>query len=443
MDQKTVVIFVILGLITSIFSADKQESKSTTETSWLNTSSDNYSKNFTASTPASTSSETLECPSTNIVRVKYKCPGRENSWTDCIKSHCCPGYNFINDQCISANVNPCTLNLCEQRCEFISQKVVCTCWDGYRFTPTSIDNNNRDDKSMCIDIDECKENIHNCEQICVNILGSFICSCKHGFTLDIDNKTCVEITAGLNSNDNKYTINYDEVLNLKNKIITLENKLISLENSVGYLMNSGVKLSGQFRTSNSPSSRDELHSASAGYFDESMSDDDSHSILDSFVQTGVGYCKCQRGPIGPPGPLGATGPKGAMGEKGSRGAKGATGSLDFLLLLLADVRHDITIMQERIFPGETLPKFDFDTVLKKQRSIVETKNEANVHRDDIEKFEGSKLFSVSDSTSTEEGFIEYSGDEWDHHEVVLQGGEYSAPAFATVAKFSAVAYWSQ
>ncbi|KAK0080201.1 hypothetical protein PV325_000299 [Microctonus aethiopoides] len=419
MNQTTVVIFVILGLIKSGLSIDKQiqESKSTTEISWPNTESDNlYLDNLAESTPTSASSETLECPSTNIVRVKYKCPGRENSWTDCVKSHCCPGYNFINGQCISANINPCTLNLCEQRCEYILQKVVCTCWDGYRFTPTSNDNDERDNKLMCIDIDECKENIHNCEQICVNIPGSFICDCKNGFTLDIGNKTCVEITDELNLNDNKCATNCHEVLSLKNKIMTLENKLLSLENSVASLMNSGVKLSGQFRTSNPPSSHDELHFASAAYSDESTSDD-SHSILDSFVQTGVGYCKCQRGPIGPPGAPGATGPKGAMGERGSRGAKGATGSLDFLLLLLADVRHDITIMQERIFPGEILPKFDFDTVLKKQRSIiVETKNEANVHRDDIGKFEGSKLFSVSDSTSPEEGFVEYSGDEWDHHE---------------------------
>ena len=56
---------------------------------------------------------------------------------------------------------------------------------------------------------------------------------------------------------------------------------------------------------------------------------------------------------GPLGPSGATGEKGETGEKGSRGQKGAAGSFDFLLFLLADIRHDIVLLQEKVFNGET------------------------------------------------------------------------------------------
>jgi hypothetical protein len=57
---------------------------------------------------------------------------------------------------------------------------------------------------------------------------------------------------------------------------------------------------------------------------------------------------------GPPGAPGRDGPKGDEGEQGPPGLDGecAAGSLDYLLLLLADLRHDITKLQERVFHGE-------------------------------------------------------------------------------------------
>lgn len=58
---------------------------------------------------------------------------------------------------------------------------------------------------------------------------------------------------------------------------------------------------------------------------------------------------------GEQGPPGATGPKGEQGQRGPRGPKGDKGSFDFLLLLLADVRHDIVHLQERVYTnGEKL-----------------------------------------------------------------------------------------
>jgi len=54
---------------------------------------------------------------------------------------------------------------------------------------------------------------------------------------------------------------------------------------------------------------------------------------------------------GPTGPAGKEGPKGSQGERGPRGAKGKPGSFDFLLLLMADVRHSIRHLQEKVFSG--------------------------------------------------------------------------------------------
>ena len=53
------------------------------------------------------------------------------------------------------------------------------------------------------------------------------------------------------------------------------------------------------------------------------------------------FCRCRRGPVGPPGAAGATGERGLRGPQGSRGLKGEPGSFDFLMLMVADIRHDI------------------------------------------------------------------------------------------------------
>ena len=46
---------------------------------------------------------------------------------------------------------------------------------------------------LLLDIDECAADTDGCNQICTNTEGSFECSCRSGFTLLDDGKTCVEI----------------------------------------------------------------------------------------------------------------------------------------------------------------------------------------------------------------------------------------------------------
>ena len=43
----------------------------------------------------------------------------------------------------------------------------------------------------CIDINECLSDNGGCEQICSNIVGSHQCSCRHGYQLAGDNRTCI------------------------------------------------------------------------------------------------------------------------------------------------------------------------------------------------------------------------------------------------------------
>lgn len=41
------------------------------------------------------------------------------------------------------------------------------------------------------DIDECLEGgLGTCGQTCINVPGSYICSCRPGYTLDIDKRSC-------------------------------------------------------------------------------------------------------------------------------------------------------------------------------------------------------------------------------------------------------------
>ena len=42
-----------------------------------------------------------------------------------------------------------------------------------------------------IDIDECNNGEHGCNQNCTNTNGSYICICEVGYVLDVNMKTCI------------------------------------------------------------------------------------------------------------------------------------------------------------------------------------------------------------------------------------------------------------
>ncbi len=42
-----------------------------------------------------------------------------------------------------------------------------------------------------VDINECNDGSHICNQVCTNTVGSYKCSCNNGYELGLDKKTCV------------------------------------------------------------------------------------------------------------------------------------------------------------------------------------------------------------------------------------------------------------
>ena len=40
------------------------------------------------------------------------------------------------------------------------------------------------------DVDECTEGTHQCQQVCLNTVGSYTCSCNDGFMLSTDGRSC-------------------------------------------------------------------------------------------------------------------------------------------------------------------------------------------------------------------------------------------------------------
>ena len=57
-------------------------------------------------------------------------------WSDCIRETCCPKYTFVAGRCIPEDLDPCSLNLCEQKCSVYFGRVICTCFAGFKFNQT-------------------------------------------------------------------------------------------------------------------------------------------------------------------------------------------------------------------------------------------------------------------------------------------------------------------
>ena len=47
--------------------------------------------------------------------------------------------------------------------------------------------------TFCADVNECLDSNAGCEQDCINTVGSYFCSCKSGFNLNLDMHNCTGI----------------------------------------------------------------------------------------------------------------------------------------------------------------------------------------------------------------------------------------------------------
>ena len=86
---------------------------------------------------------------------------------------------------------------CTQICNNTLGSYICSCNSGYTLNADNHTCNGEGHITeflsfilVNVDINECIRGTAGCTQICNNTLGSYICSCNSGYTLDADNHTC-------------------------------------------------------------------------------------------------------------------------------------------------------------------------------------------------------------------------------------------------------------
>lgn len=240
---------------------------------------------------AVTRSDTLECPSANVITTRYKCQVRDQ-WVDCFRRHCCQGYNFVAGRCLPETVDPCSQNFCEQKCSVYFGRVICTCFSGYRFSP---EHHKRGLKPVCLDIDECAVQNGNCQHTCVNEPGSFRCECHEGYRLREDNSTCeLESEGGAVASPDQWRVPEGGTKDA-----------ISKSGRTAHLVGpSEIHNSGR---------RCSASCASVGNLENKIKSLEERIIALSTAVRLYSFAAGPPGPEGPPGPPGASGPRGFPG----------------------------------------------------------------------------------------------------------------------------------
>ncbi|XP_058474143.1 collagen and calcium-binding EGF domain-containing protein 1 isoform X1 [Solea solea] len=309
-----------------------------------------------------------ECSENNISTSKYPCVKTSGAVTTCFRKKCCKGFKFVLGQCIPEDYDVCAGAPCEQQCTDHFGRVVCTCYPGYRYDR---ERHRKREKPYCLDIDECADkNTTACPQICVNSVGSYRCECEKGFFLEEDGKTCTNGERAVHlfeksdnvMNAGTCSATCDDFHQIKVSVLQLKQKMAMLSNSAdvpeqmtsekmpamflpgppglpGPLGDPGPEgppgLKGPSGPPGPPGPRGLMGPIG-------LTPDLYH------IKRGL------RGPVGTPGAPGKDGLKGERGAPGPVGPPGPPGSFDFLLLLMADIRHDIADLQSKVY-GRPMP----------------------------------------------------------------------------------------
>ncbi|XP_026326069.1 collagen and calcium-binding EGF domain-containing protein 1-like [Hyposmocoma kahamanoa] len=314
-----------------------------------------YAEDAYQEDPVDFSDVNITCPSDILIRRSEICK-EDGIDVPCMRVHCCDNYALIAGRCIPKTVSPCSLQLCEQACEVQEDKVWCSCHRGFKF---DVNNYQLKTQPYCVDVNECLNNKGGCEQNCVNDPGGYHCECRLPFSLASDGKRCersipmpVPMALPLIRTSRCYA-SCDSVSWLSQKVKLLSDQLHNAQTVLKKIMEHPV-----------------------------FSDEVPERMLDSMAPLEGGFCRCERGPRGPAGPPGMEGPKGDMGPRGPRGNKGPNESMDLMLLLLADVRHDIRNLEDRVYmKGEVPERFNLQKAWRKQRKQEKQAMESTVEQD--------------------------------------------------------------
>ncbi|XP_061562965.1 collagen and calcium-binding EGF domain-containing protein 1-like [Cololabis saira] len=316
-----------------------------------------------------------ECPDNKILTVEYPCVRSGGKNSTCFRRKCCEGFRFVMGQCIPESVDVCAASPCEQQCTDNFGRVICTCYPGYRFDRER----HRTHKSpYCLDMDECEASgSAACDHECVNTVGSFECRCRGGYMLAPDERSCIPVH-NLSSSGKSDTLmsagscsfTCQDFTNMKNSLLQLKLRLGNTHspNQVPGLANSSDKpsLGRSGKSPDSPCLPGLPGSPGApgvpGHPGEPGSRGDPGErgppgprgprgdMGPMGPEPDLRHIKRgRRGAVGPPGATGRDGLKGDRGAPGPRGPPGPPGSFDFLLLMMADIRNDITELQEKVF----------------------------------------------------------------------------------------------
>ncbi|XP_022111716.1 fibulin-1-like, partial [Acanthaster planci] len=85
----------------------------------------------------------------------------------------------------SCEERPCNCGSGSSSCSQPNGTKICTCADGYKLALNG---------ASCIDVNECQDNLHDCQGTCQNTVGSYRCSCpERWLRLATDQRSCEEL----------------------------------------------------------------------------------------------------------------------------------------------------------------------------------------------------------------------------------------------------------
>ncbi|XP_010375192.2 collagen and calcium-binding EGF domain-containing protein 1 isoform X1 [Rhinopithecus roxellana] len=315
------------------------------------------------------------CSESKIATTKYPCLKPTGELTTCYRKKCCKGYKFVLGQCIPEDYDVCAEAPCEQQCTDNFGRVLCTCYPGYRYDR---ERHRKREKPYCLDIDECaSSNGTLCAHICINTLGSYRCECREGYIQEDDGKACTKGDKYPNDTGHEKSENAvkagtccatcKEFYQMKQTVLQLKQKIALLPNNAAdlgkYITGDKVLASNAYLPGppglpggqGPPGSPGPKGSPGfPGMPGPPGQPGPRGSMGPMGPSPDLSHIKQgRRGPVGPPGAPGRDGSKGERGAPGPRGSPGPPGSFDFLLLMLADIRNDITELQDKVFGHRT------------------------------------------------------------------------------------------